>query len=70
MSHSQGFSNNFYSEPNQLNSSIPIDTYLIKSIPILSSHLRLGSPKGLFPVIYDTTILEELRLPSNESFFI
>ena len=49
MPHSQGLSNNSYPEPNQPNSPslIPISSM---SILILSSHLRLGLPKGLFPV--------------------
>jgi hypothetical protein len=48
MSHSQGPSNNPYPGTNQ---SIPhIATYFFRSILILSSHLRLGLPKGLFPV--------------------
>ena len=48
MLHSQRLSNNPYPEPNN---PIPcIDTYFIKNILILSSHLRLGLSKGLFPV--------------------
>ena len=48
MPHSQGPSNNPYPDPNQ---PIPrIDTYLLGYILILPSHLRLGNPKGLFPV--------------------
>ena len=47
MPHSQGLSNNPYPEPNQPNSPtlIPISS---RSILILSSHRRLGLPKGLF----------------------
>ena len=47
MPHSQGLSNNHYSEPNQP-ILIPIS---LRSILILSSHLCLGHPKGLFPVV-------------------
>ena len=49
MPHSQGLSNNSYPEPNQtqLPALIPISS---RSILILSSHLCLGLPKGLFPV--------------------
>ena len=49
MPYSQGLSNNSYPEPNQPNypSLIPISS---RSILILSSHLRLALPKGLFPV--------------------
>ena len=41
--HSQGLSNNPYSEPNQPYSSL-------KSILIFSYHLQLGLPKGLYPM--------------------
>jgi hypothetical protein len=46
MPHSQGLSNNSYPEPNQpkLPALIPIPS---SSILILSSHLRLGLPKGI-----------------------
>ena len=54
MTHSQGLSNNSYPEPNQPNSSILI----------LSSHLHLGLPKGLFPVGLPVKILKAL-LPSS-----
>ena len=56
MPHSQGLSNNPYSEQNQPNSS--------RSILILSSHLRLGLPKYLFPVGLPVNILKAL-LPSS-----
>jgi hypothetical protein len=49
MLHSQGLSNNLYPEPNQPNSSYKLPISL-RSILILPSHLRLGLPKGLFPV--------------------
>ena len=61
MQHSQGLSNNPYPELNQPNSSFY--TYL-RSILTLSSHLRLGLPKGLFPVGVPVKILKEL-LPSS-----
>ena len=52
MPHSQGLSNNPYPEPNQPNylqlpALTPISS---RSILTLSSHLRLGLPKGLFPI--------------------
>ena len=40
-----------------------IDTYFFKSMLILSSHLRLGLPKTLFPVGVPVKILKAL-LPS------
>jgi hypothetical protein len=46
MPHSEGLSNNPYPEPNQSN-LLPI---YLRSILILSSHLRLGLPKSLLPV--------------------
>ena len=59
--HSQGISNNPYPEPNQ---QIPgIDTYFYKIHLVLPSHLRLGLPKGLFPVGVSVKILKAL-LPS------
>ena len=57
MPHSQGLSNNSYPEPNQPN-------YPSSSILILSSHLRLGLSKGLFPVGLPVKILKEL-IPSS-----
>ena len=41
-----------------------IDTYLQRSILILCSHLRLGYPKGLFPVGLPFKILKALLLSS------
>ena len=63
MLHSQGLSNNSYPEPNQpkLPALIPISS---RSILILSSHLRIGLPKGLFPVGLPVKILKAL-LPSS-----
>ena len=57
MPQSQGLSNNSYPEPNQPNSPH-------WSILILSSHLRLGLPNGLFPVDVPVKILKTL-LPSS-----
>ena len=57
MLHSQGLSNNSYPEPNQPISLHPISS---RSILILSSHLRLGLPKGLFPVGLPVKILKAL----------
>ena len=62
MPHLQGLSNNPYPQPNQSNSSyIPIS---LISILILSSHLRLGLPKGLLPVGLPVNILKALLLSS------
>ena len=59
--HSQGLSNNPYPEPNPSNSLlIPISS---RSILILSSHLHLGLPKGLFPASLPVKILK--ALPSS-----
>ena len=58
MSHSQGLSNNSYPEPNQPN------TYLFKVHSNIVFHLRLGLPKGLFPVGLPVNILKAL-LPSS-----
>ena len=41
-----------------------IDTYSLRSITILSSHIRLGLPKGFFPVGLPVKILKAL-LPSS-----
>ena len=58
MPHSQGLSNNSCPEPNQPNyPQIPIS---LRSILILPSHLRLGLPKGLFPVGLPVRILKAL----------
>ena len=59
MPHAQGFFNNPYPEPDQSNS--PISLWYIL---ILSSHLRLGLPKGLFPVSLTVKILKALLLSS------
>ena len=63
MPHSQELSNNPYTEPNQTQflALIPISS---RSILILSSHLRLGPRKGLFPVGLPDKILKAL-LPSS-----
>ena len=57
MPHSQGLFNNPYTEPNQPNSS-----HFLRSILILSSHLRLGFFKHLY--VYTLTFLKEL-VPSS-----
>ena len=54
MSHSQGLSNNSYSEPNQ--PITRIDTYLFK----VHSNIVLGLPKGLFPVCLPVKIFKAL----------
>ena len=63
MQHSQELSNNPYPKPNQPNypQLVPISS---RSILILSSHLRLGLPKGLFPVGLSVKILKAV-LPSS-----
>ena len=62
MPYSQGLSNNSYPEPNQQFPALtPISS---SSILILSSHLRLGLPKGLFPVGLPVKILKAF-LPSS-----
>ena len=58
MPHSQGLSNNSYPEPNQPNSP----QFSSRSILILSSHLRLGLPKGLLPVSLPVKVLKTLLL--------
>jgi len=61
MSHSQGLSNKPYLDRiKQFPTMIPIFS---RSILILSSHLRQGLPKGLFPVDLPVKILKAL-LPS------
>ena len=58
MPHSQGLSKNSYlAESTQFPALIPIYS---RSILILSSHLRLGLPKGLFPVGLPVKILKAL----------
>ena len=57
MPHSQGLSNNPNPKPNQ-----PNYNYNQGSILILSSYLRLGLPKGLFPVGFPVKILKALLL--------
>ena len=80
MRHSQGLSSNPYPESNQPN-SLPIS---LSSILVLSSHIRLGLRKGLFPAgmhmstlaVLIFTISKELRwrvmilLMSVPSFFL
>ena len=63
MPHSQGLSNNPYPEPNQPNfpALTPISS---RSTLILSSHLRLGLPKDLFPAGLPVKILKALLLSS------
>ena len=55
MPHSQGLSENPYPEPNQPNS--PHRYVSSRFILILSSHLRVGLPKALFPVSLPVKIL-------------
>ena len=60
--HSQGLSNNSIPILSRINQIPRIDTYGIssRSILILSSHLRLGLPNGLFPVGLPVQILKAL----------
>ena len=58
MPHSQGLSNNPYPEPNQ-----PNYPHIYPCLT-LSSHLRLGLPKGFFPVGLPVKILKAF-LPSS-----
>ena len=62
MPHSQGFSNNPILS--RVNPIPRIDTYFLRSILISPSHLRLGHPKGIFPVGVPVKILRAL-LPSS-----
>ena len=62
MPHSQVLSDNPCPEPNLPNINC-IDTYFFK-ILLMSSDLRLGLPKGLFPVGVPTYILKALLLSS------
>ena len=63
MPYSQRLSNNPYPKPNQHN-SLHWYLFFFKSNLILSSHLRLGFPKCLFPVGVPVKILKAL-LPSS-----
>ena len=58
--HSQGLSSNPYLQPNEF---VLAPIYL-RFFIILSSHLRLGLPKGLFPVGLPVKIFKAL-LPSS-----
>ena len=49
---------------NQINAILRTDTYFFKICPILSSHLHVGLPRGLFPVGLAVKILKAL-LPSS-----
>ena len=57
---SQGLSNNPYPELNQYNSSCSFKVH--SNILILSSHLRLALPNGLFPIGLPCKILKALLL--------
>ena len=46
--------------PCRINPIPHIDTYFLKSIVILSSHLSLGLPKGIFPAGVPVKILKAL----------
>ena len=52
MPHSQWFSSNPYSEPNKRLVLIPVSNIVL--------HLRLGLPKGLYPLGFPVTISEAL----------
>ena len=63
MSHSQGLSSNPSPEPKQTQFLVLIPISL-RSILILSSHLHLGLPKGLFPADVPVKTLKA-HLPSS-----
>ena len=58
-----GLTNPMTYETRRFNAGIH-NLYFLKSILILSSHLRLGLPKGLFPIGVPVKILKAL-LPSS-----
>ena len=60
---SQGLSNNPYPEPYQ--QFLVLIFISLRSILILSSHLRIGLPKGFFPIGLPVKILKALLLSSN-----
>ena len=64
MLHSQGLSNN---PSTQFLALIPIS---LRSILILSSHLRLGLPKDPFPAGVSTSIFHHTHCSKASSFFI
>ena len=64
--HSQGLSNNPYTELNKFLVLIHIS---LRSILILYSHLLLGLPKGLLPVGVLVTILRALLHSSILAYF-
>ena len=59
MPHSQGPSNNSYAEP-----ILRIDTISLRSILILSFHIRPGLSKDLFPAGVPVKIFKALLLSS------
>jgi hypothetical protein len=61
MPHSQSLSDNSYVEPNQPR-VLPIS---LTSFLLFSSHLRLGLPKDLFPLVVSVKMLNELTPSSN-----
>ena len=63
MPNSQGFSSNAYPDPNQTQFLVLIPISL-RSILVMSSHLRLGLPKGIFPIGLPVKILKAV-LPSS-----
>ena len=62
MHHLQGLSNNPSPEPS--NPVCRIDTFSLRYILILSSHLQLYLLKGFFPVVLPARILNAL-MPSS-----
>ena len=66
MAHSQGLSNNSYPEPKQ--TQFPALIHISSRYTLmLSSHLRLGLPKGLFPIGLPVKILKTLLPSSTEA---
>ena len=64
MPHKQGFSNNPYSEKNQSNSSCS-NLFCLRSILVMSFHLCLGLPRGLFLV---ALLVENFKALLSSSF--
>ena len=64
MPHSQGLSSNPYPEP-KLTQFLVLIPISLTSILILSSHLRLGLPEGLFTADVPVKILKFASILSN-----
>ena len=62
--HSQGLYNSLILIMSRINPILRIDNYFFKNILILPSHLRLGLPKGRFPIHLPVKIMKALLPPS------